>query len=330
MKTTSVAIVISVLFLSACGSSDKLTVFDGLTYTAQNDGGFNDPIRLYPLQTTQISLDGQLTYNIGDICYVDKNRSPMTSICFTEEESNKVLDSKVIKHSYSVSNESTKSSSSLPDIRNLASSLSNAIDRATLAIATCSDSQCLASVTKDESIKDASTQFRNALNQKNVTVYNWSDTIAGSASAANDNIKASSKSSDNGFTVVSGFDVYNLQLKCIHKDRIKSKKSHYLKVVTKLKSAESISFVNTQSKLAQFNATIDAAKLRNKTPAYLQELAKLELAVGSASTLSTMGSYETNGPSIVEKPTTTKSVYFAVLTDLDDLKDYYPACSEEK
>ncbi|WP_025566106.1 hypothetical protein [Psychromonas sp. SP041] len=278
--------------LSACSSS-QLTVFDGLAYTAKNEGWYNDPVRGYPLQTTQVSLDGQLHYKIGDLCYADKNRSPMTANCLADSLRNSQYEASVIVHSYPFRPESVGKNDSAPpptDINTAALDLTNALSATALTLATCQDkAECAEEIKSNrEAIIKANKILQDSTNEDNVRVYNWNDNVSASASNNSKNIDTSSEKKTEGYTIVSGYKVFELRMKCIDESRISSEKSGHLKVVTKLISADSIAFVNTQSKLNKLKLQLDVADIKNGTTALLKELATLEVALQSASTISSM------------------------------------------
>ena len=281
--------------LSGCSSS-QLTVFDGLAYTAKNEGWYNDPVRGYPLQTTQVSLDGQLHYKIGDLCYADKNRSPMTANCLADSLRNSQYEASVIVHSYPFVSQKPKGDnknelgSPTPDVNAAALSLTNALSATALTLATCQDkTECAIEIKSNrEAINIANKTLQDSTNEDNVRVYNWSDNVSASASNKSKNVDASSEKKTEGYTVVSGYKVFELRMKCIDESRISAEKSAHLKVVTKLISADSIAFVNTQSKLNKLKLQLDVADINNGTTALLKELAALEVALQSASTISSM------------------------------------------
>ncbi|WP_210499810.1 hypothetical protein [Vibrio crassostreae] len=300
-----------VIGLSACSSS-QLTVFDGLTYTAENEGGYDDPIRFYPLQTTQVSLDGQLNYKIGDLCYADRNRSPMTANCLADSLRNSQFEASVIVHNYPLDDDSEankaknakgeavpseitdvneENKDSVPvDVKTAALDLTNALSATTLTLATCKDdAECAKDIeTNRKAINKANDDLQKATSEVNVRVYNWSDNVSASGSNKSKNVEASSEKKTEGYTIVSGYKVFELRMKCIDESRISAEKSDHLKVVTKLISADSISFINTQSKLNKLRLKLDAADIKNASTAFIKELAALEVALQSASTISSM------------------------------------------
>lgn len=307
--------------LTACSSSNQLTVFDGLTYTAKNEGGINDPIRFYPLQTTQISLDGQLTYQIGDLCYSDRNRSPMTSNCFNHSSRNNPVNATVIKHEY-------KSDSKGPiAISALSFNLNQALTDATFNLATCNEKECQNALTSSsKSINKAANTLQAELNRTNVRVYNWSDTIKHSADSGSESLKASGKSATQGITIVNGYSINELKISCINSKAITASKSDHLKVVTKTIAADSISFINTQSKISELAATLDAKEIAQDLKGFSKELLALELSLKSASTISSMGMLHKTGTVVGPANNSKASTYLAVLTDLEDLREHFPEC----
>lgn len=78
-------IVPAVLLLSACSTNSQLNVVDNLTLVAANDGVALNPSRWiiwgHPLQTTYVSLNGQLGLQIGQVCTASRYRSPFTNNC---------------------------------------------------------------------------------------------------------------------------------------------------------------------------------------------------------------------------------------------------------
>ncbi|MEO9654074.1 hypothetical protein [Marinomonas sp.] len=75
------------LVLTGCAQS-QLNVVDNLTVSARNDGVMMNPGRWFitghPLQTTYVSLNGQLGLNIGQVCVASRFRSPFTINCIKE------------------------------------------------------------------------------------------------------------------------------------------------------------------------------------------------------------------------------------------------------
>ncbi|MBW3694893.1 hypothetical protein EK599_04270 [Vibrio sp. T187] len=382
MFKNGLLIVLCAIGLSACSSS-QLTVFDGLTYTAENEGGFDDPVRFYPLQTTQVSLDGQLNYKIGDLCYADRNRSPMTANCLADSLRNSQFEANVIVHNYPIEVESKNkntdqktigdksSNNSVSDVKTAALKLTNALSETTFTLATCEgNADCSKDIKANrKEINKANIELQKATSEVNVRIYNWSDNGSVSGSNKSKNVEASSEKTTEGFTVVSGYKVFELRMKCINGERISAEKSDHLKVVTKLISADSISFINTESRLSKLKLKLDATDISGGSTALIKELAALEAALQSASTISSMANLkkestqyyheeftaisdvqaeggkgsakdeldtrEENSTQLRDKSReqggvlpTANSVYLAVLTDLDDLKEHYPVCQE--
>ena len=77
----------ALLVLTGCAQS-QLNVVDNLTVSARNDGVMMNPGRWFitghPLQTTYVSLNGQLGLNIGQVCVASRFRSPFTINCIKE------------------------------------------------------------------------------------------------------------------------------------------------------------------------------------------------------------------------------------------------------
>ena len=73
------------LLLSACSTNSQLNVVDNLTLVAANDGVVLNPSRWmiwgHPLQTTYVSLNGQLGLQVGQVCTASRYRSPFTNNC---------------------------------------------------------------------------------------------------------------------------------------------------------------------------------------------------------------------------------------------------------
>lgn len=73
------------LLLSACSTNSQLNVVDGLTLVAANDGIGMNPSRWvvsgHPVQTTYVSLNGQLALRAGQVCIASRFRSPFTNNC---------------------------------------------------------------------------------------------------------------------------------------------------------------------------------------------------------------------------------------------------------
>lgn len=307
--------------LTACSSSSQLTVFDGLTYTAKNEGGINDPIRFYPLQTTQISLDGQLTYQIGDLCYSDRNRSPMTSNCFNRSSGSNPVNAMVIQHEYNSDNEEPIAISAL------SFNLNQALTDATFNLATCNEEECQnALISSSKSINKAANTLQKELNRTNVRVYNWSDTSKVSANNTSESLKASGESATQGITIVNGYSINELKISCINSEAFTASKADHLKVVTKTLAADSISFINTQSKISELAATLDAKEIAQDLKVFSKELLALELSLKSASTISSMGMLKKTKTTVEPKTEANTSTYLAVLTDLEDLRKHFPEC----
>lgn len=79
----------AVLLLSACSTNSQLNVVDNLTLVAKNNGAAMNPSRWvvegHPLQTTYVSLNGQLGLKVGQICIASGFRSPFTNNCRAAE-----------------------------------------------------------------------------------------------------------------------------------------------------------------------------------------------------------------------------------------------------
>ncbi|PYF81039.1 MULTISPECIES: hypothetical protein [Marinomonas] len=79
------ALLPAVLLLSACSTNSQLNVVDGLTLVAANDGIGMNPSRWivsgHPVQTTYVSLNGQLGLRAGQVCIASRFRSPFTNNC---------------------------------------------------------------------------------------------------------------------------------------------------------------------------------------------------------------------------------------------------------
>ena len=77
----------ALLVLTGCAQS-QLNVVDNLTVSARNDGVMMNPGRWFitghPLQTTYVSLNGQLGLNIGQVCVASRFRSPFTINCIED------------------------------------------------------------------------------------------------------------------------------------------------------------------------------------------------------------------------------------------------------
>jgi hypothetical protein len=89
---------ISIALLTAC-SNTQLNVVDSLTSSAQNDGVAMHPskwmITSHPLQTTYVSLNGQLAFRVGQVCITSRYRSPFSANCQNELAYSEITESLV-------------------------------------------------------------------------------------------------------------------------------------------------------------------------------------------------------------------------------------------
>ncbi|MGY3572202.1 hypothetical protein [Vibrio paucivorans] len=329
---------ISILFpflLIGCSSPSTMSVIDGITYTAKNEGGFRAPIRLkYPLQTTQVSLDGQLDYEVGDICLASRYRSPKTALCIKD-----ALSKEDYKIEHAVYGQLTPKTASNASILQATSELdaklvtlisrqiavgecqNNADDKNTSSEQECETQTQVYTEAKVEA-DQAKATLQKALTQQNVRVYNWSDKyevkgdvlvpVKGSANA-------SVGGESSGYTIVDGFRTSTLHTHCLKKAKIKEiekySNSSYLKVVTKTMEAESIYFSASQAKFARIKAEYGQSLSD-------AQLAEIEMTLDMASNISSQGHLKRTKKS--DDSSGLCMTYFAVLTDLSDM----PTCKE--
>lgn len=122
---------ISIALLTAC-SNTQLNVVDSLTSSAQNDGVAMHPskwmITGHPLQTTYVSLNGQLAFRAGQICITSRYRSPFSANCQNELAYSEITESLVeaLKESKKEMSDKLNTEKAQAALNNLINNLSDA------------------------------------------------------------------------------------------------------------------------------------------------------------------------------------------------------------
>ncbi|MCL9777280.1 hypothetical protein [Vibrio methylphosphonaticus] len=361
MKRKLLTSAMGVLVLSGCGTSNKLTVFDGMTYSATNEGAINDPIRVYPLQTTQVSLDGQLPYTIGELCYASRLRSPLSANCLSERSSIMKNSEFVIKYKHYAAEPSEPNKGI--NLNKQIFELNTALKQATNTLLDCANTtECSSKMAAQQRVVDEKQEaVTSIVDSPNVRILNWNEQSSAKIGTGEESNSAKKETSEAGFTVINGFSVYELSYTCLDPSVAKlTDKMKHLKVVTKLIAADEISFVNARTKVRQLTASLDAFEdsLDTETKGkLLTELLKLKLSIEDSASLSSSGRFKITDSgynvvnlnleskikaannniknetellntkkSVVDKNLKHQSPYLAVLTDLNDLTAHVPEC----
>ncbi|REG83721.1 hypothetical protein [Marinomonas pollencensis] len=220
-------------FLVAC-SNTQLTVVDSLTVAAKNDGVLMTPSRWmvteHPLQTTYVSMNGQLGVRAGQVCIASRFRSPFNSNCLLagslfldkedkevkEEGNTQLREGKIYREVYQPTAELVKTlqkdsnaitEEALPkdSIMELMNTVNTEKTQAVLyATAVLNDLQCqqdqggdacaekgVAKNTAYENLIEARSKVELLMNLPNRLVYNWSENYTlTSGAVVNENNKA--------------------------------------------------------------------------------------------------------------------------------------------
>lgn len=292
----------AVLLLSACSTNSELNVVDNLTLVASNDGLGMNPARWvisgHPLQTTYVSLNGQLGLKTGQVCVASRFRSPFTNNCrainiesglFYREQYKKETSGEAPLKSF------------LNSVYELRESQIDYVSKSKIYYSCVSNKKVEISQDKKLDDRDAVSEIKNqlpeictnernkwkeasrALNSKqlaarkqaivpNRVVYNWAETLdfQGGAVVQKSTNNAASGSLDraaSGYTVANGILLERYQLKCEEIKNLQKKygDSERLKVVTMTLSADELYYDARKDKVAAFNANLTFSPRELKT-----------------------------------------------------------------
>lgn len=358
----------SALLLSACSTDSQLNVVNNLTMMSENEGIALNPSRWFishPLQTTYVSLNGQIALKAGQICIASGYRSPFTNNC-REIGKNKKFYSEYYKPEGTDSsknqlknflnviyaeqqaqidyvNQTTKYYSCITKENAKIAKQEETVDLADKDVLEKTKAQIPLACDQEKQLLDqalAALKKEQAFVQKqssmpNRVVYNWAKSFkfeGGTVVNEASNSAASEvKNEASGYTVVNGLHIDRYQLTC---DDLRHLRKRYgdanrLKIVTLTLSADELYYNAREYKAAAFNANLSF------TPKELMVLkdvlgskadVKANLALANASNLSSSGYLTT--PAVEDETSKTSSqglTYYAVLTDLKSLES---SCSE--
>lgn len=318
MKSTFISS-IALMLLAGCSSS-KIDVVEGMMSVSRNDGIYRRLIALtYPLQTTHVSLSGQLPFKIGDVCVTSSYRSPSTSLCFPLLDKN---DSKTKAKMNELNAEFVYYD--LPKGTTYKSVLAAQekyleINRAVLIEAhNCwKKKDCILNQQKLNQLTDAQTELDDALNDPNVQVYNWSD-ISGK-NITNNTITADRKVEDFGITVVHGFRMGKLHNICIPTEVMTAlkKQPQYknMKIVTHTLESNRLEYKVYKGEETTFKADVDVTTLSNPELIFRE----IELNILNARRIESRGMPQSTKVELSDNDRGTYQTFLAVVTDVSDM-----------
>jgi hypothetical protein len=254
---------IALPLISAC-SNTQLNVVDNLTVSSKNEGAFMSGkliVNGHPLQTTFVSLNGQLALHAGQVCISSRFRSPFNTICLTEDELEKLKDKNVLLDEESFSRKGKVDIAAYPTEQNnsflkeLIVAVNNEKDAAAKRniekvsyfqclqtkkkqedkepapenVISC-DSQSLLNAEKDLVTKRSERQAK--LTNPNVLVYNWAESHEFDGGVIK-GVAGSLEKQAAGYTVVNGVYLKRYSIDCDELTALKELgKSDRLKMVT--------------------------------------------------------------------------------------------------
>ncbi|GAB3487339.1 hypothetical protein [Marinomonas epiphytica] len=319
-------------FLVACSSSE-LRVVDNLTVSARNDGVFMNPSKWvvwgHPLQTTYVSLNGQLALESGQLCLASRYRSPFTVNCFGS----------VNGKSGSVHYEHYPSESTALDqlVVNQQREL-NAAEH--YIVAANKLLQCKAKKPANDAVcQEAQQQFNIQENtlaairndiyaffaQKNRLVYNWSQELKlENGVFISEQLTGGTNYSNNsaGATIVNGFSIERFRPKCSEFTEKGKEKYKDFKVVTSIIKAHELYYQASDNRLialqSKFNKSLPLKEDSVKNDSLNEIIATVNANLASSQSLSSAGYLAINKKTSNALPIK-GSVYYAVLTDAENL-----------
>jgi len=299
----------AVLLLSACSTNSQLNVVDGLTLVAANDGVVMNPSRWivsgHPVQTTYVSLNGQLGLKTGQVCISSRYRSPFTNNC---QDLNLDVNEAVNVSFYSeYYPSSTRGGEKLSELlsamyteREAAAAYMKASriyyacvteEKAKILVEKNLNSEKATEATKEKvnngsicvdekNVRDAT---YNTLSAKQIAVqkhslvpnrviYNWAESLKFESGAVvleqSKNAGSGSYNKEaSGYTVVNGIRIERVQINCKAIKELTAKHEDYdrLKIVTMTLSADELYYDARQDKTAAFNANLTFSPNELKT-----------------------------------------------------------------
>lgn len=297
----------AVLLLSACSTNSQLNVVDGLTLVAANDGVVMNPSRWivsgHPVQTTYVSLNGQLGLRAGQVCIASRYRSPFTNNCQGLDE-NEAVNVSFYSEYYSSSTSGGEKLSELLSAmyteREAAAAYVKASriyyacvteEKAKILVEKNLNSEKATEATKEKvnngsicvdekNVRDAT---YNTLSTKQIAVqkhslvpnrviYNWAESLkfesGGVVLEQSKNAGSGSYNKEaSGYTVVNGIRIERVQINCEGIKELIEKHDDYdrLKIVTMTLSADELYYDAREDKTAAFNANLTFSPNELKT-----------------------------------------------------------------
>ena len=318
-------------FLVAC-SNTQLTVVDSLTVAAKNDGVLMTPSRWmvteHPLQTTYVSLNGQLGVRAGQVCIASRFRSPFNSNCLMAEtlfkdgtDPRSKREGKIYREAYKptaelvkilskdsngISEEAAPKDSIMELMGAVNAEKTQAVlyAKALLNKFQCQNGQeeaaCAEVITAENTAYANLIEARNKaellMNLPNRLVYNWSEIYtlnAGTVSCENNKASGGTERSTAGYTIVNGLILERYQSTCEELEYLKSLPSYKrMKIVTMTLAASELYYnANQYASLSlQAALSVSPAELKSMKDALTseQEIA-LEAALHSSMSISSRG-----------------------------------------
>jgi hypothetical protein len=297
--------------LTAC-SNTQLNVVDSLTVSAQNDGVGMHPtkwfIQGHPLQTTYVSLNGQLGLRVGQVCVASGYRSPFTSNCLntlgylaaTNQDSNLEYKGRIYQEYYSSKSDETPQSKTIVDLLkaiNEEKKLSLKYVTSNTHFLTCLTKhpiQDVKNITSDEkrealsacsteretkekallALQEASLKVEALAIAPNQIVYNWAENhelksgVVVQSESNSATVNSNKKAS--GYTVIKGLIIERYQMSCSELGLLQKRPdAGRLKIVTMTLAAEELYYNANEEASLSLNAAFSF------TPDELKMLSKL-------------------------------------------------------
>ncbi|MBJ7536258.1 hypothetical protein [Marinomonas transparens] len=324
--------------LTAC-SNTQLNVVDSLTASAQNDGVGMTPskwiVRGHPLQTTYVSLNGQLGLRVGQVCVASSFRSPFTANCLNElgyspnENKDSYIDhqGKLYQEYYSsnaikeeptatlhnfikaVNDEKTKSAAFVKaNTDYLTCLINNSSDSNTDEISEALKKQALnacaaQNTAKDQalsSLKQVRLQVEALAIAPNRMVYNWAESSQLKSGVVvqseSNSANVNSEKKASGYTVVNGLIIERYQMSCAELHTLKQREdAKRLKIVTMTLAAEELYYNANEDASLSLGAAFSFTKDELKMLTRLLDKNGEELKFDLEATINTSSSIASKG-----------------------------------
>lgn len=354
MKRSS--ILVACLFLSSCSSNSQLNVVDGLTLVAANDGAAMNPARWmimgHPLQTTYVSLNGQLGLKVGQVCIASRFRSPFTNNCRAVEtkdhgsfyreyyspEASKLttfLEATYAEREAAADYVKASRNYYACVVRENANitqqskvSQEKAVSVTQQQLANICLEQRQSRDTASDKLKSARQSVQRQTSTPNRIVYNWAESLKFEGGAVvkqpSNSVSGQYNKDASGYTIVNGLSIERYELTCEGIQDLRGEKdSERLKVVTMTLSADDLYYDAREDTNAGIAASFSFSPNELKTlEAIFESNVEVNVKAALASSTNLASSGYLTKPEVDLKSNSSNNglTYYAVLTDLESFQ----------